>query len=486
MILKNLLSMSGVNIVKSVLQFLMTLLMTWFVSPAEFGLVAFSLPFVAFIALLTDLGMSSAMVQRNTLTPDEAGAAVTLMMVVGVACAALLAGLAGPLAGAVGMDGLSAVLAALSVSVVLSIAALGPRAVLERELRYQTIALVEAGAALAAAVVCVIAAITGRGIWALIAYYVLVQVIRAAAFAIMAQHRIRLNFRWRRVSSILTFGGWILASNILNFAARNIGNLLIGAKLGAAAVGLYGLSYQFMILPLMIFSWPGGGVLMATLSRMAGLGHDRARQNAAICAVLGMTAMITFPAMIYLTFGLNYPVSALLSPHWREVLPLIAILAPAGAAQSIAAYSGPILLARGEARLQFWISTANSAAMVLAFVVALPFGLTAVAVVYTIVAIIVCVVMLIVGTRRAGLPLASIARSLVPAAVATLAAATAALLAVSGEVTTLRHWLLATLLYVTVVLACYVVFRRHIRGSLRSLLGGPMTSPPALEQRPAS
>ena len=178
---------------------------------------------------------------------------------------------------------------------------------------------------------------------------------------------------------------------------------------------------------------------MATLSRMSGLGQDRARQNAAICAVLGMTAMITFPAMIYLTFGLNYPVSALLSPHWREVLPLIAILAPAGAAQSIAAYSGPILLARGEARLQFWISSANSAAMILAFVVALPFGLTAVAVVYTIVAIMVCVAMLIVGTRRAGLPLASVAKSLVPASVATLAAAAVALGAVSGEIATLKQ-----------------------------------------------
>src|SRR5882757_4803301 len=135
MILKNLLSMSGVNIVKSVLQFLMTLLMTYFVSPAEFGLVAFSLPFVAFIALLTDMGLSSAMVQRKTLNADEAGAAVTLMLAIGVVCAALLASMAGPLAGAVKMAGLSGVLAALSVSVVLSIAALGPRAILERRLR---------------------------------------------------------------------------------------------------------------------------------------------------------------------------------------------------------------------------------------------------------------------------------------------------------------------------------------------------------------
>ena len=79
---------------------------------------------------------------------------------------------------------------------------------------------------------------------------------------------------------------------------------------------------------------------MATLSRMSGLGQDRVRQYAAICAVLGMTAMITFPAMIYLTFGLNYPVSALLSPHWREVLPLIAILAPGHLARFQRAFLG--------------------------------------------------------------------------------------------------------------------------------------------------
>lgn len=485
MILKNLLSMSGVNIVKSVLQFLMTLLMTYFVSPAEFGLVAFSLPFVAFIALLTDMGLSSAMVQRKTLTPDEAGAAVTLMLLIGMVCAALLAGMAGPLAGAVKMQGLSAVLAALSVSVVLSIAALGPRAVLERKLRYQTVAAVETAAAVLCAIVCVAGAVSDWGIWALISYYVLVQVIRAAAFTVITRREIRLNFGWRRVSSILTFGGWVLATNILNFAARNVGNLLIGAKLGAAAVGLYGLAYQFMILPLMIFSWPGGGVLMATLSRMAGEEH-RSEQNTAICAVLGMTAMVTFPAMIYLTFGLTYPVTAFLSPHWREVLPLIAVLAPAGAAQSIAAYSGPILLARGKARLQFWVSSANSVAMILSFVVALPFGLLAVAVVYVITAIIVCVAMVMIGARNTGLPYGSIVKSLLPASIATLAGMAAALAVTLGNVSTLAHWLLATGVYVVVVLGCYVVFRRQIRGSLKSLLRRPLPQGQPLEVPSAS
>jgi polysaccharide transporter, PST family len=475
MILKNLLSMSGVNIVKSVVQFLMTLLMTYFVTPAEFGLVAFSLPFIAFIALLTDLGLSSAMIQRASLTREETGAAVTLMLAIGIGCAVVLAVVAGPLAGAVRMDRLSGVLAALSVSVVLSIAALGPRAVLERALRYQTVAMVEAGASIGAASLGVLGAVLGWGIWALISYYVLMQVIRAITFYAITRHQIRLNFRWRGVSSMLSFGSWVLASNILNFAARNIGNLLIGAKLGAAAVGLFGLAFQFMILPLMILSWPGGGVLMATLSRMAGNEH-RAKQNAAICAMMSVTAMITFPAMIYLTFGLHYPVTTFLSSHWRDVLPLISVLAPAGAAQSIAAYAGPILLARGKARLQFWISTANSLAMILSFVVALPFGLTAVATVYLVTAVVVCIFMLVIGCRSTGLHYGSIIKSLLPATIATLAGTVVALAATSANVTTLTHWLLATILYLLVVLSCYVAFRHHIRGSVRSLLGRSIES----------
>src|SRR5262249_30715525 len=163
-----------------------------FVTPTEFGLVAFSLPFIAFISMLTDLGLSSAMIQRNSLTREEAGAATTLMVAIGIGCALVLAAASKPLGAAVDMPGLPAVLAALSGSVVLSISAMGPRAVLGRSLRYQTIALIEAGAALVAAIVGVAGAVLGWGIWALIAYYVLMQAVRAVAFYVNTRRHIHL------------------------------------------------------------------------------------------------------------------------------------------------------------------------------------------------------------------------------------------------------------------------------------------------------
>ncbi|KIF66146.1 hypothetical protein HY68_37385 [Streptomyces sp. AcH 505] len=467
MILKNLLSMSGVNVVKSVLQFLMTLLMTYFVSPAEFGLVAFSLPFIAFIALLTDMGMSSAMIQRETLTADEAGAAVTLMVVIGIACALVLAALAGPLAGAVKMEGLSTVLAALSVSVVLSIAAMGPRAILERSLRYQTVAAVEAGAAIVATLVCVLGAIKGWGIWALISYYVLVQVVRASAFGIVTRHQVRLNFHWRRVVSILTFGGWILASNILNFAARNIGNLLIGSSLGPAAVGLYGIAYQVMIMPLMVISWPASGVLFATLSRMA----NREQQAKIVGAMMGATAIVTFPAMFYLTFGLKFPTSAALSEHWLAAVPVIAVLAPVGAVQSLAAYVGAILLANGEARLQFHTSAANSIAMIGTFIFALPLGLIGMVQAYLVVATIICIALVWLICHKLRLPYRLLAKGLLPGLLATALGLLAVWLLTRFEVSTLEQWVRATAAYLIAVLATYAVFFQIVRADLLTLVG---------------
>lgn len=465
--LKNLLSMSGMNVLKSGLQFAMTLMMTYFAAPAEFGLVTFSLPFVGFIALLTDLGMSSAMVQRPTLDRDEAGAAITLICAIGLVCAVILAAIAAPLASGLEMDGLAGVLATLSVSVVLSIAALGPRAVLERHLRYQMVASVEIIAVFVSVLSCVLGALLGWGVWALVSYYVVTQIVRSIAFAIIARNDVRLNFQWGRVRSILSFGGWVLASNLLNFAGRAVGNLLIGAAVGSAAVGLYGLAYQIMILPLMVITWPGSGVLMATLSRQAATGSIEER-NKIICGVLSLTAAVVFPGMLYLTFGADYLFTAFFPAKWSGIIPLVGLMSIAGAAQSITAYSGAILLSRGKAQLQFWVSTANSVSTILAFVIGLKFGLIGIIKIYLVVTLIVSVATMLITAWQTELPVVDLVKSLAPATIASILGLIVANRALGMAATPSSAWLLSTAAYIVTIAICYLLFHRQLA---RNLLG---------------
>ena len=465
--LKNLLSMSGMNVLKSGLQFAMTVMMTYFAAPAEFGLVTFSLPFVGFIALLTDLGMSSAMVQRPTLDRDEAGAAITLICAIGVLCAVILAAIAAPLAAGLEMEGLGSVLATLSISVVLSIAALGPRAVLERHLRYQVVAAVEIISVFVSVLSCVAGALLGWGVWALVGYYVVIQIVRSVAFAVIARKDVRLNFQWHRVRSILSFGGWVLASNLLNFAGRAVGNLLIGAAVGSAAVGLYGLAYQIMILPLMVITWPGSGVLMATLSRQAATGTLEQR-NVIICAVLSLTAAVVFPGMLYLTFGAEYLFTSFFPAKWTGIIPLVGLMSIAGAAQSITAFSGAILLSRGRAQLQFWVSTANSVSTIVAFVIGLKFGLIGIIKIYLAVTLIVSAATMLITCRQTDLPVLDLVKALTPATVATILGLIAANRAEAALASPTSAWLFGTVAYVVTIAICYLLFHKQVT---RSLLG---------------
>ena len=464
---KNMLSMTGLSLYRNVVQFGMNVAIAAFVLPGDYGLIVFTTPFLVLIALLTDLGMTSAITRAPTLSDEEAGAAMGAMMAGGAVCAALLVAAAWPIERAIGMPGLAPVMAAMAGVVMLSIAAATPRALLERELRYAAIARVEAAAIALAAGGALAAAWHGAGVWSLVLYNVLVQAMRLAAFWWATRTTLRPNRRFDRLGPLLSFGGWVLANNILSFLARNSDNLLIGAWLGSAAVGVYGLAYQFMLAPLMAITWPTSGILLATLR---GQDPHGAVARTTVEGVLSATALVVTPAMFYLTFGLAFPVGRLLSGHWMMVPAIVAWLAPAGSLQAIASYNGALLMVAGRARAQFALGVANTAILVITFVVTLPHGLMALVHAYTAAIALLSLGYLAVIVRLTGLSLARLAHAVAPALLATGAGIVAVETSVGTRPASWPAWIGATAIYALAVLGCYAVLHLHVRRTLAVLL----------------
>lgn len=476
---KNIISMSGLSLYRNIVQFGMNIVIAAFVPPGAYGLVVFTTPFLVLTAMLTDLGMTSAITRAPSLSRDEAGAAMGAMMVGGGVWAALLVAGAWPLERAIGMDGLAPVMAAMAGILTLSISAATPRALLERALRYGDIARIEAIAIGLSAVAGLFVAAHGGGVWSLVLYNLMVQALRLTAFWWTVRHDLRPNLQFARLRSLLSFGGWVMASNLLNFFARNSDNLLIGAWLGAATVGVYGLAYQFMLAPLMAITWPTSAILLATLRDQDPRG-DRAQ--AMVESVLSATALVVVPAMLYLTFGLSFPVHALLSPRWGEVPSIVTWLAPAGALQAIASYNGALLMVAGRARAQFILTIVNTVVLVTTFVAALPFGLMVLVQAYTVVVSLLSVAFLGMIVMLTGLSLRRLIATLAPA----LLASGAGMLAVSQIVgmhpATWSAWIGATAIYGAAVISCYVGFRGQVRSIVavlfvRSAAPAPVSGP---------
>jgi O-antigen/teichoic acid export membrane protein len=467
---KNILSMTGLSLYRNVIQFGMNIAVAAFVPPGDYGLVVFTAPFLVLIAMLTDLGMTSAITRAPSLSREEAGAAMGAMLSGGAACAVLLALAAWPLERAIGMAGLGPVMAAMAAVVILSIGAATPRALLERELAYARIARVEAVAIAVSAAGGLAAAWAGAGVWSLVLYNIGVQAIRAGAFGWAMRAQLRPNLRLRQLGPLLSFGGWVLASNVLNFFARNSDNLLIGAWLGSAAVGIYGLAYQFMLAPLMAITWPTSGILLSTLRN-----EDRhgPRAQAMVESVLSATALVVTPAMLYLTFGLGFPVSALLSERWAMVPAIVLWLAPAGALQAISSYNGALLMVAGRARAQFAMTVVNTIVIVATFVLALPHGLMAMVRAYAVVISLVSLAYMAMIVALTGLSLTRLIRALAPALLAS-GIGIAVVAAIGFGADSWWRWAGITAAYGAAVLGCYATFHLHVRRTLGVLVArGP-------------
>ena len=464
---KNILSMSSLSLYRNAVQFGMNLAIAAFVPPGDYGLVVFTTPFLVLVAMLTDLGMTSAITRAPSLSRDEAGAAMGAMMVGGLACATLLAAVAWPLERAIAMPGLAPIMAAMAGVVVLSITAATPRALLERELRYAMIARIEAAAIAVSAAAGLAAAWHGAGVWSLVLYNLLVQGMRVSAFGWMVRRQLRPNLQFGRLGALLSFGGWVLASNILNFLARNSDNLLIGAWLGAASVGVYGLSYQFMLAPLMAITWPTSGILLATLRDEDPHG---ARAQAMVEGVLSATALVVVPAMLYLTFALAFPVHALLSDRWAAVPAIVAWLAPAGALQAIASYNGALLMVAGRARAQFALTVVNTVVLVTTFVVSLPHGLMALVHAYTVAITLLSLAFLTLIITLTGLAPRRLACALAPALLAGGAGVLAVVATTGARPATWLSWTGASAIYLAAVLVCYAASHLHLRRTLAVLM----------------
>lgn len=472
--LRNLASMSGLNLFKAVSQFGISMLIALFVLPGEYGLITFSLPIIQFITLFTDMGLASAIVRQPGLTPRQAGGALTFSFAIGLVAAVLLGLVAYPIERMANLPGLGPVLIALALAVFLTILAGVPRAIMERSLRYQRIAAIEGIGTLAATLACAAAVFLGAGIWAIVLFHVILQGLRASCFLIESRNAITLDWHWRNIAGLLGFGGWVLATNLVNFGARNAQNLMIGAALGAVAVGLYGLAYQFMILPLMAIAWPASGVLLATLSNGGAQDDDQFRQP--ILGVALITALIAFPLMIWMTFGLALPIRALLAPSWAQMIPLLQTLAPLGAIQALASYNGAVLLARGHARLQFHVNLVSSLLLLAGFLLALPHGVQRFAEVYLMVGIVVALGQIAAKLWAADIPVIVYLRTLGAPIVATALAVIVVRL-IGMNPLNWQQWIVVTACYGLAVVAVYALFARRIVSTIEALMRGRAPEP---------
>ncbi len=293
--------------------------------PAEFGLVAMVGAVTGVFNLLRDAGLSMATVQRPTISDEQLSTLFWINTLVGVLLAIASAAIAPGLVAFYGEPRLLWVTVAFGLGFLFNAVGVQHSALLQRHMRFGTIAVAESIALLASTAVGITMAATGFGYWALVAMALVQPAVLSAAVWIAAAWVPGPPRRGNGVLSMITYGGTITLNTLVVYVAYNMDKVLLGRVWGATPLGLYGRAYQLVNIPTENLNSAIGGVAFSALSRLQ---DDPPRLRSYFLKGYEITLALTLPVTVACMVFADDIVLVTLGPKWAEAALLLRLLSP--------------------------------------------------------------------------------------------------------------------------------------------------------------
>ncbi|WP_336921884.1 lipopolysaccharide biosynthesis protein [Aquipuribacter sp. SD81] len=357
------------------------LLLARLLDPEAFGLVALALVFVALTRLLVDQGFGSAIVQRQQLTKAHLDTAFWTSIVLGLLLGALLIALSHPLAALLDSPGLAPVLQVLASVVFIGSLTSTATAVLRRDFQFHRLAARKLAGAVIGGVAGVAAALLGAGVWALVVQAVVQTVVGTVMLWAVTSYRPGLTVSRSAFRDLFGFSNSVLGMTMLNFLSKRSDDLLIGAVLGPTALGLYSVAYRLLNLMNEVLT---RAVELVALSAFSRLQHDLARLNRAYGEAIRTSAALSAPSFLLVLVLAPDVVHVFLGDQWLAAVPVMQALSLAGIAHALGATTTTLLLSQGRSRTALHLTTATTVLNVVGFLVAVSWGIVAVALAHTV------------------------------------------------------------------------------------------------------
>jgi O-antigen/teichoic acid export membrane protein len=349
------LALSASSALRLGLQLAMLPILARLIGPAEYGLVAMAMPFILFANVLSDGGMSLALGRRQDVTAELESTVLWLSAGIGGAIALGLVALAWPLGVVMHQPRLPWLIMALSPILLMNGLAAPSNARIIREGRFSVFAGGDLFSTLAGAGVALAAATHGYGAWSLVAQQLALWVVKFVWVTANGHAAFQLHCRFEEARDLIKFGLHAIGSQLADYVSRNIDNLIVGAVLGASALGFYAMAYQIVRIPDMLISGPLYLYIFTAVSRAAHETDRSALQDLAASAVRLASAAFA-PLFCGLAIIADLAVPLLLGDKWHGAIQPLRWLAGAGFFFCICSLVSATLMALGRSALQLRLS----------------------------------------------------------------------------------------------------------------------------------
>lgn len=322
--------------------------------PEAFGLLAMMLVVTGFAELLSQMGLSEAIIQH----PEPAHLELSSLYWLNVAMGALLYAaflMITPLIAALySTPELELLLPWIALTFLISPWGSQFKALLQKRLQFKPLAIIEIFAAIVGTLLAIVLAWQGYGVWSLV-WGQLAQSSLKTLLLVLAgwqqQMLPAMYFNYTIVKPYLSFGMHLLGSNALDYVNGRIDQLVVGTLLGSQALGYYSMAFNLVLLPI---SRINPVLTQVAFPVLAKLRSDKVRLKRGYFRMLDLLTSINAPVLLGAAAVAPLLIPVVLGEQWLPIVPLVQVLAPFSLIRSTGNAGGSLVLASGRADMAFY------------------------------------------------------------------------------------------------------------------------------------
>jgi O-antigen/teichoic acid export membrane protein len=348
--------------------------------PKDFGLVAMVTAITGVFSIFTAFGLSSATVQRDTVTDEQVSTLFWINLLVGAILALLCLVTAPILVAFYHEPRLFWVTVAMSSGFLINAAGVQHSALLQREIRFVALTVIDLIANLVSTALAISMALGGLGYWALVGSIITYTAIGtigkwvAAAWIPGKPHR-RIGIR-----SMIGFGGTITLNTLVTYIAYNLQKVLLGRVGGADVLGLYGRADSFINIPTQTLNTAIGSVAFSALARLQ---NEPDMQKRYFLKGYSLVMSMTLPIALTCAMFADDLIFVFLGPKWKEAVIIFRLLAPTVLIFGMINPLGWMLMSSGLQVRSLKIAMVIAPLTIFSYYLGLPYGAKGVAFAYS-------------------------------------------------------------------------------------------------------
>ena len=359
-----------------VVQMVVSIIVARELMPEDFGVMAIMTFFTSVALAIVDSGFSQTLIRKESPTDSDYRTVLRFNLLMSIVLYFVLIAVAQPISRLYDTPIILNIAPILFLILPINALCVVQTVMFTREFRFALLSKIVFSASLISGVVAVVMAVTGWGIWALVAQRLLMMGIKAVAFWSIRRWRTDAPVSLAALREMAPFSLRLLLTDLIASIYNNVAQLFIGKMHNTSMLGYYSQAQKLKDLPVISTVQAVQGVTFPALSQLK---DNDEKFTAGYLRIVELLSFVLFPVMLCMIAVASDMFMLLLGQKWMPTVPFFEILALSGLFYPLGVVAYNVLKSRSDGSVIVRLEVVKRLIQTIILAVTIPFGVEAVA-----------------------------------------------------------------------------------------------------------